>query len=527
MAGPESRGGRWPDARDGHRKAHENSYSTAGPPQNRPMVPLSFDLGLPRSVPSCRSGPAIEPRQWQRHLIQLLRARLVAPAPAGDDVLVHAGPGAGKTLGALLAYRQLRGEGRLRRFLVFSHRSSIAHQWRQAAARLGLALQDWDPAVSAGPPWSQAEGLLLSYQAAARHRHRLETLLGQDPPGGPWLAIADEVHHLGVDPLEPEATAWGHAFTHLTGGARLRLGLSGTPFRADNLAFCAARRLRLERHGQVWERIVPDLCVEPQRLIVAGDVRPLEFHFQDGWVEYGRHPERGDRQTCALSTEERESRRASNLRRAIRLGDGGGIAVRLLLQARACLEKVRAQHPGAAGLVIARDIVHARSIEALLREQGDRVHLVHSQEPEAAARLEAFRAGEADWLVSIDMCAEGFDAPRLRVVAYLTTVVTRSRFVQAITRAVRLDGERSALEPIPRHPSHVFAPADPLLIRYARSWSLSEPYLIRPQGAAVAATAGGATLGDPRLPLRALADDAGEVIWLRGPQLPSFLASRG
>jgi hypothetical protein len=109
------------------------------------------------------------------------------------------------------------------------------------------------------------------------------------------------------------------------------------------------------------------------------------------------------------------------------------------------------------------------------------------------------------------------------VVAYLTTVVTRSRFVQAITRAVRMDGERAALELVPRQASHVFAPADPLLIRYARSWSLSEPYLIRsgePPAAAASAAVGGNTA---QLPLQALADDAGGVIRLSGPQLPSFL----
>ena len=486
------------------------------------MAVPSFDLGLRARAACGQAGPAVQPRQWQRHLIQLLRARLVAGRSAAADVLVHAGPGAGKTLGALLGFRQLRQEGRLGRFVVFCHRSSIARQWRQAAGRLGLTLVEWEASAEQASA-EAADGLLISYQSAARHRRRLELELRHELRGASWLAIADEVHHLGVDPQEPEATAWGHAFGQLTGGAQLRLGLSGTPFRADNLAFCSARRLRVERHGEVWERIVPDLCVEPQRLIVAGDVRPLEFHFQDGWVEHGRRPEAGDRQISPLSAEERESWRARNLRRAIRLGDGGGIALRLLLQARSRLETLRQEHPGAGGLVIARDIEHARGIGALLQEQGDRVHLVHSQDPEAAARLAAFRAGEADWLVSIDMCAEGFDAPRLRVVAYLTTVVTRSRFVQAITRAVRMDAERSALEPIPRQASHVFAPADPLLIRYARSWSLSEPYLIRPLLArepAEAAAAGGAVAA---LPLQALADDAGEVIRLSGPQLPSFL----
>lgn len=138
--------------------------------------------------------------------------------------------------------------------------------------------------------------------------------------------------------------------------------------------------------------------------------------------------------------------------------------------------------------------------------------------------LTAFRGGQGDWLVSVDMCAEGFDAPRLRVVVYLTTVVTRSRFVQAITRAVRMDGERSALEPVPRQASYVFAPADPLLISHARSWSLSEPYVIRtrpPQGVATAAGGGHAVT---TAPLQALADGAGTVLRLRGPELPAFLA---
>ena len=235
-------------------------------------------------------------------------------------------------------------------------------------------------------------------------------------------------------------------------------------------------------------------------------------------------PRASELETSPLSAEARESWRARNLRRAIRLGDGGGIAMRLMLQARRRLERVRADHPAAAGLVIARDIDHARGLADLLREQGDRVQLAHSQDPDASAHLAAFRGGEGDWLVSVDMCAEGFDAPRLRVVVYLTTVVTRSRFVQAITRAVRMDGERSALEAVPRQASFVFAPADPLLISHARSWALSEPYVIRPrppQGIGAAAGSGVASAGTP---LRALADEAGTVLRLGGPELPTFLA---
>ncbi len=480
----------------------------------------SFELHASRSArgPAAGTAEVVRPREWQSRLLQLLRARLLRPDPAGHDVLVHAGPGAGKTLGALLSFRCLQRERRLERFLVFCHRSSIAEQWRQAAGRLGLELRAWDPDWNASDQaW---DGLLITYQSAGRNRQPLQGHLPQ-PGLGRWLAIADEVHHLGLDPDEPEAAAWGHAFSALTGSAALRLGLTGTPFRADNLAFCAARRVAVREGHEVLECIAPDLSVEPRQLIAAGDVRPLEFRFQDGWVDHGRRSQPGDLETSPLSAEERESWRARNLRRAIQVGDGSSIALQLLLRARRRLEQVRSEHPEAGGLVVARDIAHARRISGLLEEEGDRVQLVHSQDPEAPERMAAFRGGAADWLVSIDMCTEGFDAPRVRVVAYLTTVVTRSRFVQAITRAVRMDGSRAGLEAVPRDPSYVFAPADPLLIRYARSWSLSEPYLIRaktPSAPGEAAAGGSASL-----PLETIGGRPGGVIRVRGPELPAFL----
>ena len=504
------------------------------------MVPPSFDLGLGPTKHQARPKLRLEPRQWQSQLVQLLRARLgqqaLNPLGAqvlggdvlggdvlGGDVLIHAGPGAGKTLGALFSFHKLHQEQRLDRFVVFCHRSSIANQWHQAAERLDLRLLSWDPelGLEALPKNEDWHGLLLSYQSAGRHRQRLQHELPKAGIGR-WMAIADEVHHLGLDPDEPEAAAWGHAFSHLTAGAKLRLGLTGTPFRADNLAFCAARRVKVREGHQIIERIAPDLSVEPRQLIAAGDVRPLEFRFQDGWVDHGRPHEPGDTETSPLSGESRESWRSRNLRRAIRLGDSSSIALRLLLNARRRLESVRAVHPEAGGLVIARDIAHARQLSSLLSEEGDRVQLVHSQDPDAAHRLMAFQAGEGDWLVSIDMCAEGFDAPRLRVVAYLTTVVTRSRFVQAITRAVRMDNTRSLIEAIPRDASFVFAPADPLLISYARSWSLSEPYLVRAKVVAADPTlaGGGKSSG---LPLEAIQEQLGDVIRMGGPELPAFL----
>ena len=429
-------------------------------------------------------------------------------------MLVFAGPGAGKTLGALLAFKAMQQEGKLQRFVVFCHRTSILSQWQSAAGRLGLQLEEW-------PCSDQADGVLITYQGAGRQLEQLREGLRHWCLTGS-LAIADEAHHLGLDPDEPDNTAWGGTFLELTQHCRLRLGLTGTPFRADNLAFCAARRIRLRQGNELIEQIVPDLAVEPRELIAAGDVRPLEFRFQDGWVEHSREG-MPDRDVSPLSAETRESWRARNLRRAIELGDESGIGQQLLLRAQRKLKQVCLQHPNAAGLVIARDIDHAQAITTLLEEDGHRVDLVHSQESGAAERLNRFQQGSAQWLVSIDMCAEGFDAPRLRVIAYLTTVVTKSRFLQGITRAVRMTPELAAQEPTPRHPSFVYAPADPLLMGYARTWSLAEPYVIQPKQEQLVDVPNGVSWRGPSLPLEAVDDGASQLIRVRSPQLPGFL----
>ena len=233
--------------------------------------------------------------------------------------------------------------------MVLCHRTSILEQWQRSSRRLGLELCHWPERSTTG---LAGHGLLLTYQAAARQLDRLQDHLAQWDPDT-TLVVGDEAHHLGVDPEEPDAAVWGQTFQEISSRFRLRLGLTGTPFRADNLAFCAARRVRLRQGSDVVEQIIPDLCVEPRDLIAAGDVRPLEFRFQDGWVEHSREG-LPDRDVSPLSAEARESWRARNLRRAIRLADSSSIGQQVLLKAQRRLSGIREQHPQAAGLVIAR-----------------------------------------------------------------------------------------------------------------------------------------------------------------------------
>ena len=69
------------------------------------------------------------------------------------------------------------------------------------------------------------------------------------------LAIADEAHHLGVDPMNRMDPS-GVTPSGTEQPCAIALGLTGTPFRADNLAFCAARRVRVEEQGNWWNRFI-------------------------------------------------------------------------------------------------------------------------------------------------------------------------------------------------------------------------------------------------------------------------------
>ena len=70
---------------------------------------------------------------------------------------------------------------------------------------------------------------------------------------------------------------------------------------------------------------------------------------------------------------------------------------------------MRLQHPNAAGLVIARDIDHAQAITTFEKKTATAL-IWCTRKSGAAERLNRFQQGSAQWLVSIDMCAEGFDA---------------------------------------------------------------------------------------------------------------------
>ena len=357
---------------------------------------------------------------------------------AGEDFLLVATPGAGKTLAACEAIRAARAAQRCERAVIVCPTTALRPQWADAADRSGLHLDPrWRNADGA---WrGDVDGVVVTYQQVASapdlFAHHLKK---------PTIVVLDEIHHVG------DAAAWGVAMRAAFDAAPLRLGLSGTPFRSD------ARAIPFV-HYDDERRCLPDFSYGYPEAVADGACRPVAFRLLDGTLRWRAD---GRETTAAFADELEPVDDARRLRTAI--DPSTPLLRELLRQADGLLLRARNPVPDAAGLVFADTRAHARATAAVLRTvTGEKPMIVLSDEAGAHARIERFAAGDATaprWLVAVNMVSEGVDVPRLAVAVYATARRTELFFRQAVGRVVRrrLDDPGDLL-------ANVFLPADPTL----------------------------------------------------------------
>ncbi len=381
-----------------------------------------------RALPPWPEGRPL--REWQRNAVDALAAH------EGEAFLASATPAAGKTTFGLRVAYDLLSAGRVARIAILAPTAHIARQWAADAARYGIDLEPNRP-NSEGPEPPDRHGVAVTYQAVAAgpapHRRAAAAR--------PTLLIADEPHHMG------EHAAWGTTTMEAFAPARLRLLLSGTPFRSDNspipwVEYDADGLSSADFTYTYTDALLDNVC------------RPITFMPYDGDMEWQSDGRRRRADFSVVLPRQEDARR---LRTALD-GDGDWIR-RVLVDADARLAEIRAgDHPDAGGLVVAIDKAHAVQLAAQLeRISGEPPLLVTSDEVDASARIARFAAGTQCWIVSVLMVSEGVDIPRLRVGVYATSSRTELFFRQVVGRFIR----RS---PAPRHQmSFLFLPSDLVL----------------------------------------------------------------
>ena len=383
-------------------------------------------------------APSARPlRAWQRSAL----ARYLAAAP--KDFLAVATPGAGKTAFALRVASELLADRVIEAITVVTPTEHLKHQWSQAAAQVGIAL---DPEFrnTAGGTSADYTGIAITYSGVAAHPllHRART------ENRRTLVVLDEVHHAG------DARSWGDGVKEAFDGAARRLTLTGTPFRSDDNPIPFVDYLP-DADGALRSRA--DHSYGYAEALADGVVRPVVFLAYSGLSSW--RTSAGEEITARLGEPMTAEQTARAWRTAL---DPGGEWIPAVLAAadRRLTGHRNGGMADAGGLVIASDQTTARAYAAILTTvTGTAPVLVLSDEPGATARIARFAGSDDRWMVAVRMVSEGVDVPRLAVGVYATSASTPLFFAQAVGRFVR---SRRAGET-----ASVFVPSVPVLLGLA------------------------------------------------------------
>jgi superfamily II DNA or RNA helicase len=373
-------------------------------------------------------------RTWQQEALR------VVGAGAKADYLITATPGAGKTTFALALGSRLLEENAVRRVVAVVPTDALREQWADTAGRAGLHLMP----VSAPEDYDKQgyHGCVVTYAqlatGAGRDLLRRSTRV-------PTLVVLDEIHHAGV------SRSWGDGLRHAVEHAKLRVALTGTPWRRDNRS--PIPFVTYDADGEV----VVDYAYEYGTAVADGVCRRIEFHAYDGeakWTDCGVVG------TASLGAD-LDDEDVSTVLDGVYHPDHAWMPV-LLAKADEALTEIREEINDAAGLVVAERQWHAQRYAELLKKiTGVEPVVVVSDDPDAKVSIDKFRNSTSRWIIAVRMVSEGVDIPRLAVGVYASKIRTPLFFRQVVGRFVRT-------RPNEEFNARLFIPAVPALMEHAR-----------------------------------------------------------
>jgi superfamily II DNA or RNA helicase len=400
------------------------------------------------SIPGLSPAPDFSVRDGQRAFLEQLAEAYERGEREHLGVFV---PGYGKTLTALASFAVARTMGVCDRLVVFVPRGNLRDQYADPDELAQMLL--W---IGAPPlPFTIADSdevflknddipiLIATYQYACGDsgNRALKQYCQQGDP----LFVLDEIHHL------PEEGAWSAAVDNLPRTALV--GLSGTPLRSDGQPL----------FGVPHEVVTHDDGTESQFYQALHEVTLRDAHAEGGIlkrveahvVDYTitmQEEDSGRQVEFTLAELKNELSGETDIdryfaRRHLRFHD---VYLETLLgPAIARFQAKRASHRGTHGaavrnhqmLVICMSNRHAADVLDFVERRygwlsatriGQDVPLQTREE-----RLDAYRRGDIDVMVQVDMIGEGTDIKTISVIAKLDLVSARSKSLQQIFRGMR------------------------------------------------------------------------------------------
>lgn len=351
--------------------------------------------------------------------------------------LVHATPGAGKTVLAAAVAQKLRDANMIDLVVILTPTQNIRENWKNVMHGVGFDICTEPSQLR----HDEFDGVAICYQLLAGGSAEA-LMLERYIAGKRVLFVVDEIHHAAEGGPNGEGNTWGDAVVRLLSRASgdFMLGLTGTPWREPGQGHLPFVNYQEESDGVFVA--VPDFSYGYGRAIKDMVCRVIEFRF---YRNTGVSVE-GDGLAFTEMDERLSEAEARGLyRQALHQKDSPFLR-EMIQDAEMELRQKQEEVPEAAALYVADDIMAANQAARLIRDiTGDEPVVVHSEDPKAAQKLAAFGGGKGRWLVAVQMVSEGVDIPRLAVVVYATTDATELRFRQIVGRAVRCAGPSDPL----------------------------------------------------------------------------------
>ena len=354
-------------------------------------------------------------RAWQAECLEHAKSHYLSHR----DFFVQATPGSGKTrLAAELAKWLL--EKQLIDFVICfaPTREVVAGMQRTFSAVLG---QRFGNVIASA-------GAAYTYQSMEYQPKEFWDLFQKFR----ILAIFDEIHHCaGHDPLL--SNTWGQQIIrNIQDQATYTLGLSGTPWRSDDLP------IALARYSDPEGQLICDYRYDLQSAVNEGVCRAPRITLIDNplirLVEEKENTESVRGFSCFSQLLSESPVSYEDL---LRHDDILNAVLDIGIQQ---LSETRHKTPQAGGLVVATDIEHAHQIAGMLNAKHQSYVVVTSKTPRAQQLIDQFRHDNTCWIVAVSMISEGTDIQRLSVCCYLSRIRTELHYRQVLGRILRKMG---------------------------------------------------------------------------------------
>lgn len=366
--------------------------------------------------------------------------------------------GAGKTRHGCEVAAQLLAAEMVDLVIVLTPTIATKTGWKESLGKVGRdliqATDDTSFPVDTNT-WVSTYGGLESIKDALKERTIRKGI----------LLLVDEYHH-----AEEEAT-WGKAVATLGAIAKHALLLSGTPWRRNG--FIPLLNGEVNSHGEPYykdesTRVNADFVHDYKAdLREGGDRATTLVYFdlmasvftnaKDGKQEQLLNPDFKEMTDEEIAEwEEAASKCATPLGKHVRIKDPtladnklakeiiswcvGKLAVSREAAYRSC-----GQRDLTVMLLVAQSVGEARLLANYVQEMhGLRTEVVVSEDERSNERLEGIRqkckenaADKPDVIVSVGMVSEGVDIPQIKVIGYLSAILTTLYLVQVIGRELR------------------------------------------------------------------------------------------